>query len=113
MKIIFGTIIAIILGLLIGFYGVLVSVFADCSMKERILSIGVILLIYLILGMIWGWISPKQSWKWGLYIGMPGSIILLIYSFAEVSMLPYFILYIGGILTITCFGAYVSAKGKS
>lgn len=112
MKKILGQILGVIIGLLLGFFGVLVSVFADGPLDERMITILVILLIYGILGLIWGWLIPTMSWRWGLYLGTPGSIILLMYSFDETTRAPYYIVYIGLILIITCLCAKVSARLK-
>ena len=80
------------------------SVFSDGEIKERLISIGVILLIYCLFSAVWGFLQPFRSWKWGLYIGIPGALFLLIYTLTEFN--PYYLLYVAGIIFFACLGAW-------
>jgi hypothetical protein len=53
-----GINLAFLAGSLIGFFGVFVSVFADGGLTERLITIGVILLIYSVLSGVWGFLLP-------------------------------------------------------
>mgnify|MGYP000935005812 CR=1 FL=1 len=86
-----GILAVLVLGSLIGFFGVFLSVFADGNMRERMTTIGVILLIYLIFGSISGLVWPALKWIPGLMLGIPGALLLFYYMLGEFNILhiPY------------------------
>ncbi|SHI73456.1 DUF6954 family protein [Parasporobacterium paucivorans] len=88
-------VLTIIIGILLGFFGVFVSVFADGGTRERTITIAVILFIYWLLGCVLGLIFPEYSWKWGIALGGPGFIILVLYMIKEFN--PLYLLYLIGI----------------
>ena len=63
MKNIIIVILVILLGGLIGFFGVLVSVFADSSYAEQLITIGIILVIYAVLSGLCSLLLQKYSWR--------------------------------------------------
>ena len=65
-------IIGLVVGGLLGFFGVLLSVFGDASAGERFSLIAILLAIYLVLGAVWGYLVPQFSWRWGLVLSSPG-----------------------------------------
>src|SRR5512133_308984 len=104
MKNIIGIVLSILTGIFLGFFGALNSVFSDGELKERLVFIGVLLVIYGILGLVWGFLIPKFTWKWGLFLGGPGALILLLFTLLEFN--PYFLIYMVLILILTCGGAW-------
>ena len=95
---------------MIGFFGVFNSVFTDGRLFERLVIIGVILMIYLGLGMIWGFLLPDLAWKWGMWLSLPGAMFLLLYTFTEQNL--YYIIYLVLLMVITCLGAYLGSRFK-
>lgn len=110
MKNIIGIIISLIAGSLIGLFGVIVSVFVDGGMTERLVTIGIILLIYGVLGGVWGFLLPSYSWKWGLLMGAPGVLLLGVYMLSE--NIVYYLVYMVFILFFACFGAWGGTSVK-
>ncbi len=55
----------LVLGCATGFFGVFLSVFSYGAAKERIVTVGVILLIYIALGVVLGLIWPTLKWLKG------------------------------------------------
>jgi hypothetical protein len=104
MKNVIGIVLAIVFGIFFGFFGALNSVFSDGELNERLLFIGVLLVIYGIFGIVWGFLIPKLSWKWGLFLGGPGALILLFFMILEFN--PYFLVYMALILIMACGGAW-------
>ncbi len=104
MKNIIGILLAIVFGFFFGFFGALNSVFSDGELKERLVFIGVLLVIYGVLGLVWGFLIPKFTWKWGLFLGGPGALILLLFTLLEFN--PYFLVYAALILVLACGGAW-------
>jgi hypothetical protein len=104
MKNIIGIVLSIVFGIFFGFFGTLNSVFSDGELKERLVFIGVLLLIYGVLGLVWGFLIPKFTWKWGLFLGGPGALILLLFMIFEFN--AYFLIYIALILAFACGGAW-------
>ncbi len=107
MKNIIGIVLSILAGISLGFFGAFNSVFSDGEMNERLVFIGIILLIYGILGFVWGFLIPKYSWKWGLFIGGPGVFILMFFMLGEFN--PYFLIYMALIIGLACFGGWIGS----
>jgi hypothetical protein len=104
VKHIIGINLALLAGGLIGFFGVFASVFADGALKERMTAIAVILLIYYFISEVWGYLLPDYSWKWGLFIGIPGVLSLGFYMLNEFN--AYYLLYMVLIICTACSGAW-------
>lgn len=103
-------ILSALIGIIIGYFGVLVSVFADGAIKERIITIGIILLIYMILSFLLGLIYPEFSWKWGILLGFPGVLFLALYSIKEYNFL--YLIYIFLILCLSAVGSFLGGVIK-
>lgn len=110
MKDIIGIILAIAFGFFIGFFGVVNSVFSDGPMDERLVFIGIILVVYAGLGVIWGFVLPARGWKWGLYLGVPGAVGLLLFMLSEFTLFGYFVLYIIALLAAACLGSWGGSR---
>lgn len=110
MKYRLGIVLAIIIGGLIGFFGVLVSVFADGGQQERLITVGIILLIYFVISAALGYLLPDYSWKWGIFLGMPGVVFLIVYALREFNI--YYLIYMLLIIDISCLGAWLGTKIK-
>lgn len=108
MKHIIGLTLSIIIGVLVGFFGVIASVFADGGVNERLLTIAAILLIYAILGGIWGLLFSGLSWKWGFLLGGPGVLFLGIFMLGEFD--PFYLVYMALILAFACLGAWIGSS---
>lgn len=106
MKDIVAIILAIALGILIGFFGVVNSVFSDGPMDERLVFIAIILVVYALLGAIWGFLLPQRGWRWGLFLAMPGAVGLFLFMLSELSLFAPFILYMIALLGVACLGAW-------
>ena len=111
MKNIIGIVLAILVGGFLGFFGVFVSVFADGGLTERLVTIGIILLIYLVLGAVWGFLLPNFSWKWGLLIGAPGVLLLGFYLLSEFNL--FYLLYMILIIGLASLGAWGGSAIKN
>lgn len=111
MKNAIGIVLSILVGGLLGFFGVFVSVFADSGLTERLITIGIILLIYLLLGAVWGFLLPNLPWKWGLLIGTPGVLFLGFYLLSEFNL--FYLLYIALIICLACLGAWGGSAIKN
>ena len=104
MKLKLGLVTAGLVGALVGFFGVLVSVFADGGELERLITSGIILLIYAALGGLWGFIMPGIWWHGALALSLPAVLLLALYMWEEFN--PYYIVYMVLILTLAGLGAY-------
>ena len=103
-----GIIVTSIIGIVLGFFGVMVSVFSDGSSYERIITILIILIIYGVISLIAGFIKPVKIWIYMLTLSLPGVLMLAFYSIKEFNAL--YIAYMVLILLITYFG---TKSGKS
>lgn len=95
--------VALIAGVLLGIFGVFISVFSDGSSYERIITILIILVIYGVLGIFIGIWKPEKTFVYLPFLSLPGIIVLLIYSFAG-EFNPLYIPYILLILVFSFFG---------
>ncbi len=94
MKNTIGILVSLVLGGIVGFFGVFVSVFSDGDIGERLATIGIVLLIYLLLGGAFGLIWPGLKWIQGLMLALPGAVLLLYYTIKEFNILhiPYILI---------------------
>ena len=97
-----GFIVAVIIGIVLGFFGVMVSVFSDGSTYERIITILIILIFYGVISIIAGFIKPVKTWIYALALGLPGVLMLIFYSIKEFNAL--YLVYIVLIFLVTYFG---------
>ena len=102
-----GIIVTIIIGIVMGIFGVIVSVFSDGSTYERIITI-LIILIYGVISLITGFIKPIKTWIYMLSLSLPGVIMLTFYTVKEFNIL--YIVYMALIFLITFYG---TKSGKS
>ena len=95
-------IVTLVIGITLGFFGVMVSVFSDGSTYERIITILIILIIYGLLSLIIGFIRPVKPWGHMLALSIPGVLMLVFYTIKEFNIL--YIVYIFMIIMFTFFG---------
>ena len=103
-----GIIVTSIIGIVLGFFGVIVSVFSDGSSYKRIITKLFILIIYVIISLIAGLLKPVKTSIYMLTLSLPGVLMLAFYSIKEFNAL--YIVYMALILLITYFG---TKSGKS
>ncbi|HOW23688.1 MAG TPA: hypothetical protein PLV23_08695 [Sedimentibacter sp.] len=101
-------IVTLIIGIGLGFFGVMVSVFSDGSTYERLITMLIILIIYGVLSLILGFIRPVRPWGHMLALSLPGVVMLIFYTIKEFNIL--YIVYVALILLIAFFG---TKSGKS
>ncbi len=101
-------IITVIIGAALGLFGVVVSVFSDGRVYERIITVLIILIVYGVLSLAIGFIRPVKPWGHMLALSLPGVLMLVFYTIKEFNIL--YIVYLVLIILITFFG---SKSGKS
>ncbi len=104
MKNIIGMLLAIGTGLSLGFFGVYASIFSDGDLYERLNVISILLLIYIILSTLWGFLLTTYSWQWGILLGLPGALFLALEIMREFN--PYYLLYLVLILLFSSISSY-------
>ena len=103
MKKLVFTVLILLLGLLLGFFGVLNSVFSDAVSSERVITIVVVLLIYFILVGISA-LLLSESWRIQAFLlAAPGVIFLLFYMIKEYN--SYYLIYMLLIPALSYLGA--------
>ena len=105
---IFGSLITLAAGALIGFFGVFVSVFSDGLVFERLVTILIVLIIYGIISIILGILKPAYTWLYMLSISLPGILLLVVYTAREFNFL-----YIVYMILIFLFSYFGTKTGKS
>lgn len=103
--------ITFIAGVLLGIFGVLVSVFSDGSLYERLVTILIILIIYGILGIIIGIWKPIKTLIFLPWLTLPGVLALSFDMYKEGFKILY-VLYIILIITISYFGLLTGRSFK-
>lgn len=103
-----GASITAVIGLILGFFGVIVSVFSDGTIYERLVTALVVLIIYAVLSLILGFMKSGRAILYMLSLSLPGVLLLLSYSFKEFNL--FYIVYMVLILAIVYFGV---KSGKS
>lgn len=97
-------VIAVLLGIFLGFFGVFNSVFSDGGTLERLVTIAAVLIIYAGLGALWGFFAPERPWRWVLALALPGMIFLAVYMLREYN--PFYLVYMVLILCLSSLGVY-------
>ncbi len=105
-----GAVAALAAGVPAGFFGVLLSLFAGGPPLRRLMTVGIVLLIYFVLGCAAGYFLPAFSWRWGLFIGAPGGLILLMYLARGFRI--FHMLYMLLIFLSACLGALAGRADK-
>jgi len=84
-----------IVGLIPGFFIVFNSVFSDSSssLNERLFTFLLVMVVYVILGFIVGFIPRSTSWQLWVILSAPAVMILGLYSFKETTLIGLNILY--------------------
>jgi len=103
------TILAFIVGLIPGFFIVFNSVFTDSSgnLIERLFTFLLVIVVYVILGFVFGLIEKSKSWLTWVSLSLPAVIILVLYSFKETNLLGLNILYACLTVGSSWLGSYV------
>lgn len=102
-----GYILAVLAGAPPAFFLVFNAVFADGgSILERLLSFGLVVAAYGILGLVFGFVWPRASWRWGIWISIPALIILGWYSSRETERLLLHFLYLVATVAPACLAAF-------
>lgn len=114
MRKIIIAILAFIVGLIPGFFIVFNSVFSDSngSLNERLFTFLLVIVVYVILGFIFGVIEKSNSWITWASLSLAAIIILVLYSFKETTLIGLNILY--ACLTVgSCWlGSYLEVSFK-
>lgn len=101
-KSIISYIVVLIIGALVGFFGVFNSVFSDGSMYERTVTILVILIIYALSGIVVGFIKPIKPMLYLPCLTITGLVLLLFYMYKEFNAL--YLIYFVLILLVSYLG---------
>ena len=98
---------ATLIGVLPGFFLTLNYLFSDSNglLIERLMSFSVVLIVYGILGFVFGIMRPKGTWHWGIWLNLAAFVLVLLYSFKE----PQAILFGLAYLIISFFAASMAA----
>lgn len=102
-------IVTLVLGLLLGIFGVFVSVFSDGPTYERIITILVILIIYGVLGIVIGIWKPVKTFVFLPGLSLPGVLMLLFYMYKD----GFNALYVLYIILIVAFSYLGLKSGRS
>ncbi len=105
-------ILVFIVGLIPGFFIVFNSVFSDSSgsLYERLFTFLLVLVAYVILGFIFGFIEKRKSWLSWASLSAPAVIILILYSFKETTLIGLSILYALLTLGSSWLGFFLGAR---
>lgn len=104
-------VLALVTGILPGFFLVLNFMFSDIiASSERGFSFLVVIVVYLILGAAFGLASSDVGWKWGIWLSLPAIILASIYSFSESGTLMLNLLYSAASLGSSAAGSHLGAK---
>lgn len=104
-----GTVLALVLGMLAGFFFVFNSIFSDGPLGERLFAFVLIFGIYIILGLIFASAWPGRTKRWFWVLVSPALLIVTLYSVREYSGIPLHAL----VLVFTCAGAYLGLTIRS
>lgn len=94
---------AFVIGVIPAFFIVLHSIFSDGeSFTERLLTFAYVILVYGVLGIIFGIIWPRMAWKWGIPLSISAIALVLLYTINEPFGLALNVVYL--VLTFSAAG---------
>lgn len=96
-------VVALIAGLLLGFFGVFLSVFSDGTRYERLITVLIVLILYGVIGIAIGVWKPEKAFVYLPFLSLPAILILLLYSFGG-EFKPIYIPYMLLVLLFPYFG---------
>lgn len=100
-------------GAFFGVFVVLNSLLGDAgSLLDRIVVFAQVAAVFAISGAVFGYLSPQNGWKWGLWLGGPSLVIIVLYNRREPAPLLY-LLYVSIIFLTACAGANYGALRKT
>ncbi len=103
--------VAVLMGLPLAFFLVFNAIFSDgTSIVERFISFALIIISYGILGLVFGFIWPKHSWRWGIWISITAFLIVGWYSFRETEYLPLHFSYLAVTAASACLAALAGTR---
>ncbi|MFC1964410.1 hypothetical protein ACFLWG_00160 [Chloroflexota bacterium] len=102
---------AVLVGMPLAFFFVFNAIFSDgTSIVERFFSFVLIIISYGILGLVFGFIWPKHSWRWGIWISITAFLIVGWYSFRETEHLPLHFSYLVVTAASACLAALAGTR---
>ena len=102
---------AVLVGMPPAFLLVFNAIFSDgVSITERFISFGLIITAYGILGLVFGFIWSKHSWRSGIGISIAAFLIVGWYSFRETQHLPLHISYLVVTAASACLAALAGTR---
>lgn len=85
---------------------IIMAVFNDLfTFAERFVSFAAVFTIYGLLGLAFGFIMPRFSWRWGIWVSIPVFIITDWYLIQEPARIALHALYVVTASTAACLGA--------
>lgn len=106
-----GSLGALGLGVLFGFFIVFNAIFSDVfSWRDRLLTFIMVIGVYGITGILYGYFAPIRSWQWGLWLGAPAVLFVVLYSLLELERIGLHFTYILLTLAGGCGGAYLGSN---
>jgi hypothetical protein len=112
-----GVVGAFVIGIIPAFFIVLNSIFSDGgALTERLLTFAYVILVYGVLGTIFGAIWPRMCWKWGIPLSLSAVGLVILYTISEpyaaVLNIIYLVLTFAAASLGACIG-YLIRKPKS
>jgi hypothetical protein len=105
-----GKLVALLVGLGVGFFGALNIVFSDSGSRAEFLqAVAVLAGVYFALGFAAGVMGPKTGWLWGVLIAGPGVVFVAVYAVMERAMLINVAIVAAASLVAACAGAGLGA----
>lgn len=99
---------ALLVGGLAGFFLVFNILFSDvASSNERLYSFGLIIVVYLLLGLLLGFVMG--TWRVGLALSLAAVVLALLYTTREPGNLLLHMAYIVVTIASACAGSYAGA----
>jgi hypothetical protein len=79
-----GRVAAVAVGLAWGFFGALNIVFSDAGSRAEFLqALATVAAVYFGLAFVAGVLAPRTGWMWGVWIAIPGLVLLAVYVLLE------------------------------
>jgi hypothetical protein len=112
-SVVVSRVVAVVLGAIWGFFVAFNVVFSDVfGIGEMAGAVGFVAVAYAVLGLVFGFAGPVTGWRWMWWLGIPGTLLVVLGLFDNVSRAIYHAAVIAAVLGGSAFGGWIGSWAR-
>ncbi len=106
-------VVAVLAGLLWGFFVAFNAVFSDVfGLKDMLAAIVYVLVAYFGLGLMFGVLGPRTSWRWTWWLAPPGVVLAVVMIGDSPGRIVYVVGVAASVVVATLAGSWLGALAR-